>query len=455
MTNIPDRLPWEPPADPPPSFLAHFRRDDGSVPRQALDRQHVAGYAAAALAAEEQAVRDASEGTRNDTLNRAAFNLGQLVAAGQLDELEVRDRLFSAGVASGLTVQETWRTIESGLIAGTRQPRRLSSASEPNPSNLPTWGGSYVDELRQALVDTDGLDGLPTLEPVVAGVLYADSLAWLQGKPGHGKSFVALDVAGCVATGETWQGNPTTAGTVVYVIAEGAAGLRPRVRAWEKSYGHPMSGVWFLPVAVQSASAGAWDGLVWLVTELRPVLVVIDTQARVTVGRDENSAQDMGEFVAALDRLRKATGACVLVVHHQGRNGEHMRGSTALEGAATTILRTEKDSDVLTVSCAKQKDGPEFDRFTLRLVPTGESVVPMLDDGQERPERTVERCRPWLGRWRETFADEWVSVTTLTESGVIAKNTFHANRLKLLDAKAIERIGEGRTTRYRVVSHES
>src|SRR5262249_5090294 len=61
----------------------------------ALARAKKAGaYAKAALERECKNVAAALPGTRNSTLNTAAYNLGQLVGGGALDEQEVRDRLF-------------------------------------------------------------------------------------------------------------------------------------------------------------------------------------------------------------------------------------------------------------------------------------------------------------------------------------------------------------------------
>ena len=47
---------------------------------------------------------------------------------------------------------------------------------------------SRLDELRDALIDSAGLDKLPAPEPLIDGLLFSDSLAWLHGKPGHCKS---------------------------------------------------------------------------------------------------------------------------------------------------------------------------------------------------------------------------------------------------------------------------
>ena len=54
--------------------------------------------------------------------------------------------------------------------------------------------------LKDRLVDATKLHLLPQPEPLIAGVLDLDTLAWLHGRSGHGKSFVALDMAGHVVT---------------------------------------------------------------------------------------------------------------------------------------------------------------------------------------------------------------------------------------------------------------
>ena len=49
---------------------------------------------------------------------------------------------------------------------------------------------------------------------------------------------------------------------------------------------------------------------------IEPVLIVLDTLARLMVGADENIAKDMGLAIAGIDRLRQETRATVLVIHH-------------------------------------------------------------------------------------------------------------------------------------------
>src|SRR3546814_1418550 len=57
---------------------------------------------------------------------------------------------------------------------------------------------------------------------------------------------------------------------------------------------------------------------------------------------DENSAQDVGAFNAAVASLQEATGACVVVVHHSGKNkAAGARGSSALLGAIDTEIEID------------------------------------------------------------------------------------------------------------------
>lgn len=89
-------------------------------------------YASAALQRELAGLAEAVEGTRNDTLNRAAFNLGQLVGAGALDEAQVVTRLEHVAIRIGLEPPEVRRTITSGLTAGVARPRALDRADTPS-----------------------------------------------------------------------------------------------------------------------------------------------------------------------------------------------------------------------------------------------------------------------------------------------------------------------------------
>ena len=82
------------------------------------------GYGETAMIQEIHKVRTAPEGSRNNILNTAAFNLGQLVGGGVLGEKTVRDELAAAAKLVGLEEKETFDTIDSGIKAGIAKPRR-------------------------------------------------------------------------------------------------------------------------------------------------------------------------------------------------------------------------------------------------------------------------------------------------------------------------------------------
>ena len=86
---------------------------------------NIENYVASAAASELRELSTAQEGTRNDTLNRAAFNLAQFVKAGALPEDWTRGQLEAHAVDAGLSVIEARRTIDSAFHAA--QPRSLPS----------------------------------------------------------------------------------------------------------------------------------------------------------------------------------------------------------------------------------------------------------------------------------------------------------------------------------------
>lgn len=101
---------------PPP------RRDDAS----AVDR-----YVQAAVVREAENVEGAGEGKRNDTLNVAGFNLGQLVGAGVLARSTAEDALMVAARNAGLSHAESIATIASGINSGIAKPRDMSTVGKP------------------------------------------------------------------------------------------------------------------------------------------------------------------------------------------------------------------------------------------------------------------------------------------------------------------------------------
>jgi hypothetical protein len=189
-----------------------------------------------------------------------------------------------------------------------------------------------------------------------------------------------------VAAGLPWMGRKVHAGPVLYLAYEGQGGLKKRAKALRQKYGKKD-----VPLYVDSATynlreKGGREALGHVLSALpaKPVLVVIDTFARALMGGDENSAQDVGSFNAAVAALIESTGACVLIVHHSGKDkSKGARGSSALLGA----IDTEIEVDGRQVIARKQRDVELLEPIGFKLVPV---LVGLDADGDELTSCVVE-----------------------------------------------------------------
>jgi hypothetical protein len=272
---------------------------------------------------------------------------------------------------TGPTVAEDPFTLEVA-----RQKLRMAAADEARRQLAAERAGrsSGVAAMLAECVDGAGLDDIPEPQAVVDGYLFRDTLARINGRPGQGKSFVAIDLAAAVGAGLSWHGRAVQQGKVLYVVAEGMSGIRRRVRAWEKRHDRELENVAFLGRAIQTMGE-EWQTLIEMIEASRPSLVIVDTQARSTVGADENSATDMGQVVHALDELRARSGACVLLIHHKGHKGEHGRGSNAVEGALHSEFDVSKSGANVMLTTTKQKDCEPAPTLIMTLNSVGDSAV--------------------------------------------------------------------------------
>src|SRR4051812_40702518 len=71
---------------------------------------------------------------------------------------------------------------------------------------------------------------------VIEGVLPAGSLGVLGGQPGSLKTFIALSMALSIACGAPWHGSDVQQGGVLFISAEGGAGIGPRIAAWQQAH---------------------------------------------------------------------------------------------------------------------------------------------------------------------------------------------------------------------------
>ena len=259
---------------------------------------------------------------------------------------------------------------------------QVSTTSSETSNTEPDAEPATPQDKARAYLEKHGLTpqqlraALAPVDWVVRDLVPSDTVGFLYGPPSSYKSFVAFDVALCVASGEAWHGNELCRpGGVMVIAGEGQGGLGRRWAAWEQASGADLSG---LPLV---ASRGAFyldtpEGLQGATTLGRALevahgvdleLLVIDTLARNTAG-DENKAQDVAAIVKAADTLRETFGCAVMLVHHSGKNLDNgMRGSSGLLGAADWVYLVNKVAeDCCSVECQKTKDAKEPDERFFR-----------------------------------------------------------------------------------------
>ncbi|MEH0578959.1 hypothetical protein QBA54_31820 [Streptomyces sp. B21-108] len=113
-----------------------------------VQSERLDAYTRKALQDECDLIVSAPDGDQNNTINRAAFNVGTLVGAGALSEGEAREALLSAARAGNHPEGRARPSIDSGLRAGAGSPRH------------PWPPVSRVDEAAdfRALIDAQGID---------------------------------------------------------------------------------------------------------------------------------------------------------------------------------------------------------------------------------------------------------------------------------------------------------
>jgi hypothetical protein len=230
----------------------------------------------------------------------------------------------------------------------------------PSRHRVPLMG---LAELRQASASVRWL---------VKHVIPADSIGMLYGGSGTFKSFIALDAALHVAHGLPFMGRKTAKGPVLYIAAEGGAGLWPRIEAWHRDRGLRWQGVplYVVPAAIDLA-ADAWRVVeAAQIVGVAPALVVVDTLSQTYAG-EENSANEMAAYLRELGARFRALWQCsVLIIHHSGHQAtERPRGSSAIRANIDYLLGVHRDEleRLATVSCVKQKDGDLFSDATFKL----------------------------------------------------------------------------------------
>jgi hypothetical protein len=267
--------------------------------------------------------------------------------AGRAD-IEHRWQSFHLDRAGGVTLGSVFSAAKAGGYVHVSEAVRLGPP--PREEGEPDW--SDVPEARgMELVREPATE--PATRPTARGarrlvlrpvseivserresvwlihnVIEANVLAVLAGPRASFKSFVALD----------WSMRIAAAGNPVVILSGEGAGLGRRVEAWMMTHGQGRALDDLQLLALESvANLNADEEMADLqaaVDEagIRPALIVVDTFSKFSAGLDENSNQEVAEYLSKLTiGLRERYTSTVLLVAHSGHgDAKRPRGASAL-----------------------------------------------------------------------------------------------------------------------------
>jgi hypothetical protein len=340
-----------------------------------------------------------------------------------------------------------------GVATATAGPE--SNGTE-RPGGLIT-GESDIDRFMGSLLTDEQLENLPPPEWLIDGLLVRNSIGVLYGASGGYKTFVALSWMLAVSTGSWWFGREVRQGPVLMVAAEGSVGLGRRIAAWKEHnrfYGG--AGLLVRPEPVNLLDRAQVSVVATAAKQMGAVLVAVDTVARSMDGGDEDKARDMNVLVAGLDAIRRTSGACVLPIHHTGKDAERgLRGSSSLFAAASTVIECRGGEGRITLLHRKQKEDALAPDLHLGVQEVGESLVitnrPVEDEGVAQTARTMLAVLEEISDEDGVSSGIWLRACGQNRSGrIMAERTFRRYAKALVEDSYAAKIGKGPAARYMV-----
>jgi hypothetical protein len=318
------------------------------------------------------------------------------------------------------------------------------------------------------ILSLDELLAIPSPGWCVRRVIRKGEFVVVYGESSSGKTFAVLDLVLKIASGAEWWSYPTTLGGVLYLAGEGGGGLKTRIQAWATSHTEGL-GVLKAPVRVLPQSVMFMDDnefkrlIVTLAAEeTQPAVVVIDTLARYMIGGDENSAKDMGIFIARCEKIREVTKATIAVIHHKGKDSRVERGSSALRGAADVMIEVKRNGFEIELKGDKAKDADLLKPIYIKSRSVclgfdldGEIITSLVLDEREAPDEATSReeaAAKYPGiAIRQALATLFAGQASgpqLRDATGLKKTPFYDALEAEIHAGYIETVGKGRYPKY-------
>lgn len=217
--------------------------------------------------------------------------------------------------------------------------------------------------------------------PLVNGVISVGTGVLIAGQPNVGKSWMVMDMALAVASGEAWLDSyPSTQGPVLMIDEEGTQyGQYERFQMLLDGRSNMSAAGLPLNVAIGSGIRLDTDVGITRVRRMleryKPRLVVIDSLVRMHSG-EENNAQNMSKFFDTTKGLMRTYDATFLFTHHVRKPsldsadpGDLIRGTTEIRAWPDTIfvITPGEDSQEVIFHHVKSRYSRRSDPFRVAM----------------------------------------------------------------------------------------
>lgn len=322
--------------------------------------------------------------------------------------------------------------------------------------SAPVPAGTYPATWR--LLNDVELMSLPDPEYLVADLLPRRGVGSAYGPSGTGKTTLVAQLLTAVATGRPFFGHRVChPGACVYVATEDPAGFKVRLRSSKVAAGLSLAqpiGVYTFPEPIDlrdRVSVSQFVNFLEQVQLSQPLeLIVLDTYAASMPGASETSSEDTTIAMAHAAWWRDALQATVLMVHHTNASGSRERGHSAMRGACDFMISLTSVDDAIHVESSKQRNGPPFAPFTLKLVPLpdGGCVLRAAKDVITGKGLTQQQQKA-LDVLRESFTAEAGATKSEWQRSCqdVPERTFHRVTKLLVERGHVRQVG----SHYRLV----
>lgn len=283
----------------------------------------------------------------------------------------------------------------------------------------------------------------PAVEkPMLIEGLMSGGLGFLCASPKSGKSWLAMDVSVCVATGRPLWGHEVRKSCVLHIPLEDTY-ERLRKRLW--LIADEVDGSLFFATRAEGLGSGLLDQLAMFYGDHPDLgLVVIDTMQMVrSTMRDYSYSSDYREL-SELKRFADDHDITVLLIHHTRKMGDSdvmntVSGTNAVTGAADfTWVLTKKNRD--SVDAELSVTGRDIEQRKLELAFEDYRWRLVKDTGREELAAAsipacvnqaigfVHRNGTWEGQTSELLAEIGGDISVASFGKFLAQHSAHLEK---------------------------